>query len=545
MQFSRASLRAGPDAPPSAQSPYRLLFHQDPVLSLVTAAKWSNYVIAKEWTIDAPKGQRGPHATLSKHGSRDRPVLHVAYVSRRHHDYPGTQLMLRVFGSHNRSRTDVRAYSTGPNDKSGYRTVIRNNVDTFVDILPLSPAEGAEVLLLGPTDAGAPVDIVVDYDGAHDFNNLALLTRLRNAADRTRTVQPIVVTWLGFASTTGLGNRPSTGHVTAKYGRGMQLPPGVVPPVRAPIDFIFADSTILPPDSGAARATTEHLVFLPGGCYQPQDEYQAADAARGADQSVLAHIREHRAPELSPLPTVEDKLALKLDFAIRMGVKSADAARFAQHPWIACLNRVSKITPEAFHSYLQLLNAVAEARLVLLQDSDDVTRELKRVAVSHGVRPARLLFFPRAPKVEYMQLLSVCAMFVDTRAYGSHTVGSDAMHMGLPLLTLPGVTMASRVGASLNGAADTPEMVAYTEKEWLSVGQKLLRNSALLQLMHDKVAKSARGVGNTRMFNSTVFAEGLERAYHGMRDLGHITGEKHVAHHLFFDSNLRGARSPA
>jgi len=383
------------------------------------------------------------------------------------------------------------------------------------------------------------MDIIVDYDGAHDFNNFALLAKLRQMQG---AVQPVVVTWLGFAGTSGLGDRAKSAHVTAKYGRRhMHISPQrmIGAAKRAPIDFIFADPTVLPAESSAARACTEHIVYLPGGCYQAQDEYQAADTASEPNPAEMERISRRAAVEALPVRDASEALQLKADLAVTMGVKEEESLKIAANPWVSCLNRVSKISPDAFRAFLQLLIEVPNARLVLLQDSTEVTRELKRVAVAHGVRPARLLFYPRAPKALYMQLLSVSSIFADTRSYGSHTVASDAMFVGLPVLTVPGSTFASRVSASLNAAAKTSEMTVSSERAWLDAGVRLLRSPSLLAAMHQKVASSARGVENSHLFNSTMFAAGLERAYRGLRELSHLSDNGPATKHLFFDSSLR------
>lgn len=536
MRISRGALGAGPEAPPTAQTPYRLLFHQDPALSLVTAVKWSNALVAKEWEerkrdTDTDKGANGSSAPADDSPTDQIPVLNIVYMSRRHHDYPGTQLMLRLFGSHNRSAVTVKASSTGPNDKSSFRDVIIGAADSSSDLASISPTAGASSMVHGQ----APADIIVDYDGAHDFNNFALLAKLRLIPS---VVQPIVATWLGFAGTSGLGDRVRTAHVTAKYGRRPNSPPAK-PGSRAAIDYLMADTTVLPPDSSAARACTEYIVYLPGGCYQPQDEYQAADTINEPDVTELERIAQKAAVEPLHVLDANELLLLKAQLAETMGVKEGESSKIATSPWVACLNRVSKISPDVFRAFLQLLIEVPTARLVLLQDSVQVTRELRRVAVAHGVRPARLLFFPRAPKALYMQLLSVSSIFADTRAYGSHTVASDAMFVGLPVLTVPGTTFASRVGASLNLAAKTTEMTALSERAWLAAGVRLLRSRYLLEGMHRKVANAARGAQNTQLFNSTMFAAGLERAYMGMSELARRPNSGPVTKHLFFDSSLR------
>ena len=53
-------------------------------------------------------------------------------------------------------------------------------------------------------------------------------------------------------------------------------------------------------------------------------------------------------------------------------------------------------------------------------------------------------------------LLIAAAAQVDTLSYNSHTTGADALWAGLPLLTLSGRYLASRVGASLGNSAGVP-----------------------------------------------------------------------------------------
>ena len=69
--------------------------------------------------------------------------LRIGYISRRFHDYPGTQLMARIFGTHDRRRVTVSAYATGPDDPTGhYRGIVRNASDLFVDAAALTSGRG-------------------------------------------------------------------------------------------------------------------------------------------------------------------------------------------------------------------------------------------------------------------------------------------------------------------------------------------------------------------------------------------------------------------
>ena len=91
------------------------------------------------------------------------------YISRRFEQYAGTQLMLGIFGTHDRARVSVASFAHGPADGSNERERITRDSDVFMDVSSLSPSAVAEAV------RQQRVDVLVDYDGAHQFNNLLVL----------------------------------------------------------------------------------------------------------------------------------------------------------------------------------------------------------------------------------------------------------------------------------------------------------------------------------------------------------------------------------
>ena len=59
--------------------------------------------------------------------------------------------------------------------------------------------------------------------------------------------------------------------------------------------------------------------------------------------------------------------------------------------------------------------------------------------------------------------------------YNAHTVGCDALWAGVPMVTLRGAKMASRVGASLVEAAGMPELVTDSLEEYTELVVALAR----------------------------------------------------------------------
>ena len=75
-----------------------------------------------------------------------------------------------------------------------------------------------------------------------------------------------------------------------------------------------------------------------------------------------------------------------------------------------------------------------------------------------------------------------------TRATG--TTASDALWMGLPLVTCPGHSFAGRMAASLLTAAGLPELTAHSLEEYEALAVKLGRDPALLAATKAKLAQN-------------------------------------------------------
>ena len=57
-------------------------------------------------------------------------------------------------------------------------------------------------------------------------------------------------------------------------------------------------------------------------------------------------------------------------------------------------------------------------------------------------------------------------LFLDTFYCNAHTVASDALWAGLPILSLPGLTFQSRVSGSLLKQLNLDELIAINEKDY-------------------------------------------------------------------------------
>jgi len=538
-QQLRLQAAAGPGGP-EAQfplSPYRCMFLDSAgtgtgrtvsvaeLFSNISAGVSSNL---KRHSLAGDKRAAAPEAAAREPGA----ALRVAYLSRRFTDYPGTQMMLRLFGAHARADLVVMAVATGPDDtvpgvggrnasETNYRQIIRETADMFVDVSLLPVPEAASALL------SLKLDVVVDYDGLHDFNNNPLLSRLHQLQRDSGSGVALtrVLSWLGFAGPLGQG------------GRGMGTAPGHS---TGPTDYMLVDRHVAPPDSvGGPRSLRDAVILVPS-TYQPQDELSdsmlfpetAAAAATeteiepGLDGSTALAPGEALYVSLSStVVTDPENRKLLREYMLSKYLPTV-AAGSGRGPWLMCLNRMEKVTPDAFSDWMQALSGRPGARLVLQASSPAVAERLRTYAAFHGLPRARLLLFPRLPKMDYSLLLGLADLFMDTRFYNAHTIATDAMYRGTPVLTLAGNSFAARVAASLNGALDyhlceelggfCPSrlqagalLTTHSRKEYVDTAVRLTRADWVLRRLRAHVQPAPSSV----LFNSSHYTRGLERVF--------------------------------
>jgi protein O-GlcNAc transferase len=183
---------------------------------------------------------------------------------------------------------------------------------------------------------------------------------------------------------------------------------------------------------------------------------------------------------------------------------------------LACLNQSYKLTPPVFSIWMDVMARTPGAVLWLLAAGMRAEANLRAYAARAGVDPARLVFAPQVPQEPHIARLRCADLALDTLPYGSHTTGCDALWAGVPMLTCPGRTFASRVGASLLRTAGLPELVAASLGDYRARLADLASSPATLR---DYRRFLERTRYDNPLFDTAGFARDwerlLERAYEG------------------------------
>jgi predicted O-linked N-acetylglucosamine transferase (SPINDLY family) len=159
---------------------------------------------------------------------------------------------------------------------------------------------------------------------------------------------------------------------------------------------------------------------------------------------------------------------------------------------------------------MRLLRSIEDSVLWLLEDNPIAAANIQREAKARGVAPERLVFAPRAKPDAHLARHSLAGLFLDTLPYNAHTTASDALWMGLPLMTCPGNSFPGCVAASLLRAIGLPELVTSSLADYETLALKLAREPAALSAIKAKLATNR---DTYPLFDTARFARYLEAAY--------------------------------
>jgi len=173
-------------------------------------------------------------------------------------------------------------------------------------------------------------------------------------------------------------------------------------------------------------------------------------------------------------------------------------------------NNNYKITPHIFDVWMNILKKVPNSVLWIFKSNETASKNLKKETEVRGVDPNRIIFASYLPNEEHLKRISLADLFLDTFPYNAHVTASDAIRMGIPILTLTGNSFASRVGASILSCIGIKELITNNKKEYQELGIELAIKPDKLAKIKNRIRDS---VSKSTLFDSHSFTENLENIY--------------------------------
>ncbi|MDC0599574.1 tetratricopeptide repeat protein, partial [Candidatus Pseudothioglobus singularis] len=183
-----------------------------------------------------------------------------------------------------------------------------------------------------------------------------------------------------------------------------------------------------------------------------------------------------------------------------------------------CFNNTYKFTPTVFDSWARILQNVEKSVLIIFANNQLSKTNLTKEIVKRGIKAERLIFGDSVSRAVYLARFRAADLFLDTHPYNAGTTASDALKMGLPMLTMIGQSYQARMGASIVNALNLPELITNTPEEYEALAIELATNPEKLKAIKEKLASN---LSTAPLFDTKRFTKNLESAYTEMFERYH------------------------
>jgi predicted O-linked N-acetylglucosamine transferase (SPINDLY family) len=234
--------------------------------------------------------------------------------------------------------------------------------------------------------------------------------------------------------------------------------------------YLVADDWIVPPESEIFYS--EKVLRLP--CYQPNDRRRIVSSRR---------------------PT------------------RAEAGLPEEAVVYCCFNGVHKLNRFTLDRWLAILSQTPGAVLWLLDGGGTANAQLHDYAKARGVDPRRIVFAAKQANPDHLARYPLADVFLDTTPYGAHTTASDALWMGVPVVTLSGRSFASRVCGSLVRSAGLPELVCDTPEAFVARAVALGNDAEMRKGFQQRLSETR---DSSVLFDTPGLVRSLEELYRSM-----------------------------
>jgi predicted O-linked N-acetylglucosamine transferase (SPINDLY family) len=147
---------------------------------------------------------------------------------------------------------------------------------------------------------------------------------------------------------------------------------------------------------------------------------------------------------------------------------------------LCCFNQTYKLSPAMLDLWARILARAPRAVLWMLAWNPHARANLVRELAARGVGEERVFFAPKLDLAGHLARLRAADLFLDTWPCNAHTTASEALWAGVPVLTVPGPTFASRVAASLVGACGLADLACADADHYVELAAALANETSTL-----------------------------------------------------------------
>jgi predicted O-linked N-acetylglucosamine transferase (SPINDLY family) len=170
-----------------------------------------------------------------------------------------------------------------------------------------------------------------------------------------------------------------------------------------------------------------------------------------------------------------------------------------------------KLAPGLRRLWAEILARVPGSRFVSIgvpagRAQDDLVRDL-------GIPPERITVVPYVSLQDYMRWYDAVDIILDTAPYSGANTTCDALFMGVPVITAPGVRTASRSAASILSAAGLGEFICDSSEDYVRRAVELAGQPSRLAGLRRSLRARLQ---SSPIMDESGFTRDLEAAYRAM-----------------------------
>ncbi len=186
--------------------------------------------------------------------------------------------------------------------------------------------------------------------------------------------------------------------------------------------------------------------------HEEEEKYYVEKVLRLSDCNFVVRPPDF-APEVKPLPAHENG-----------------------HVTFGTFSIPSKINPEIVNVWCRIMQQVPDSRMMLKYRAMDDPANIDRIGKlfqAAEIDPGRLMFYGSTPHVDLLDHYNKIDIALDPAPYSGGLTTCEALWMGTPVITCPGITFAGRHSQSILSCAGLTETIAENFDRYVEIAVEL------------------------------------------------------------------------
>ena len=184
----------------------------------------------------------------------------------------------------------------------------------------------------------------------------------------------------------------------------------------------------------------------------------------------------------------------------------------AGHVTFGSFNQTAKLSRTTRLRWAQILRQLPDARLVVVGVAPGraAADSLRHDLTEAGVSAAQITLVPFVPVQDYLRWYDAVDIALDAMPYSGGTTTCDALWMGVPVLTAPGLRPVSRSAASILTSIGLGDWIAADAEDYVRRAVRFAGDAGRLAELRRTLRERLRA---SSLMDETRFTGDLEQAY--------------------------------